>query len=90
MVEIFADEIEDEIGVDVILVFLVLVDGEDEATAFLILGVLPLGLDAFLEKLKRVDAPPFLFHQITAWRDKYLCCLQLLCNRKLSRLLSLQ
>jgi hypothetical protein len=55
VVEILAEQVEHEVGVDVVLVLLVLVDGEDEAAAVLVLGVFPLGLDALLEILDGVD-----------------------------------
>ena len=51
VVEILPQKIEHQIGVDLILVLLCPVDGKDESAAFLVLGVLPFGLNSFLEIL---------------------------------------
>ena len=61
VVEILPQKIEHQIGVDLILVLLCPVDGKDESAAFLVLGVLPFGLNSFLEILDWVDFPPFIF-----------------------------
>ena len=51
VVEVLAEQVEDEVGVQFVLVVLAAVDGEDEPTAFLVLGILPLRFDALLEVL---------------------------------------
>jgi hypothetical protein len=88
VVEVLAEEVEDEVGVDVVFVLLVLVDGEDEAAAVLVLGVLPLGLDALLEILDGVDPAVLVADEEAAWGEAYVFCLLLLLRRKFSRLLS--
>ena len=86
-IEILPQEVKDQIGVDLVLIRLLLTHGEDEAAALLIPRILPLGLDALLEVLDRVDPAPFVLHQVSACLVGYVCCLLLLCSKKRSRLL---
>ena len=58
LVESLAHEVEHQVPVQLVLVINGLIDGEDEPSSGFVLGVLPLGLDALLEKLHRVDSPP--------------------------------
>lgn len=60
VVEIFPNEIKDQIRVDLVLVLLRLVDGEDEAASVLVLGVLPFGLDFLLKILDGVNLTVFV------------------------------
>lgn len=64
--EVLAEEVEDEVGVELVLVVLRAVDGEDEAAALLVLRVFPLGLDALLEVLDGVDATPLVLDEVAA------------------------
>lgn len=86
-IEVLSQQIKDKIGVDFILVGLLLAHGEDEASSILIAGILPLGLDALLEVLDRVDPAPFVLDEVAAWGRGYLFCLLLFWRRKWSRLL---
>lgn len=65
-IEVLSHQIEDEIGVDFILVGLVLAHGEDESSSILIAGILPLGLDALLEVLDGVDPAPSILDEVAA------------------------
>jgi hypothetical protein len=67
IIEIFTHKVEDQIGIDFILIFLVLVDWENKSASLLVPGVFPLGLNAFLEILEGVHSSPFVLHQISAW-----------------------
>ena len=86
-IEILSQEVEDQVCVDLVLVGLLLADREDEPAALLVARVFPLGLDALLEVLNRVDPAPFVLDQVTEWAGRYVCCLLLLCSRNRSRLL---
>lgn len=86
-IEILPQKVEDQVGVDLVLVGLLLADREDETAALLVAGVLPLGLDSLLEVLDRVDPAPFVLNQVAEWAGRYVCCLLLLCSRNRSRLL---
>ena len=86
-IEILPQKVEDQVGVDLVLVGLLLTDREDETTALLVAGVFPLGLDSLLEVLDRVDPAPFVLNQVAEWAGSYVCCLLLFCSRNRSRLL---
>jgi len=62
MIEILSQEIENKVGIDLVFVLLGAIDRKHETTSFLVLGVLPLRLNALLEILHRVYFPPFLFN----------------------------
>lgn len=62
--EVLAQQEEDQLLVELVLVLLRLGDGEDEPPASRVAGVLPLGLDALLEVLDGVDLPPLLLYEV--------------------------
>ena len=66
MVKVLAEKEEDEIGVDFVFVGLMALYGEDESASRLIFGVLPLGLNALFEVLKRVDSTWALVDEVAA------------------------
>lgn len=63
-IEIFTKQVEHKIRINLILVFLVLINREDKSSSLLISGVLPLRLDTLLEVLNRVDPPPCIFNLV--------------------------
>jgi hypothetical protein len=65
-IEIFTKQVEHKIRINLILVFLVLINREDKSSSLLISGVLPLRLDTLLEVLNRVDPPPCIFDLVAA------------------------
>lgn len=60
MVEVFSNQEEHQVSIYLILVLLSLVDGKDEPTSVLVMGILPLWLNACLEVLERVDTSEFV------------------------------
>lgn len=90
MIKILAHKIKDKICINLILIFLALIHREHESPSFLVLRILPLGLNSFLEILNRVDFSPLLVDLVSEWRETYVICLLLFWSRKLSRLFSLQ
>lgn len=86
--EIFSQEIEHQIRVNFILVILGFVHRKDETPSVLVVGVLPLGLDARLEVLERVDASQSVIYHESEWWKGYARCLLLPWSKKLSRVLS--
>lgn len=65
-IEIFTKQVEHKIRINLVLVFLVLINREDKSSSLLISGVLPLRLDTLLEVLNRVDPPPCIFDLVAA------------------------
>lgn len=59
-IKIFTKQVKDKIGINLILVFLILINREDKPSSLLISGVLPLGLDTLLEVLNRVHSSPLI------------------------------
>lgn len=60
-IEIFTKQVEHKIRINLVLVFLILINREDKSSSLLISGVLPLRLDTLLEVLNRVHPPPCIF-----------------------------
>lgn len=81
-IEILAEEVEDEISVDFVLVGLLLTNGEDETSSLLITGILPFGFDALLKVLDGVDPAPLFLDEVAACGGEYVFCLLLLCSKK--------
>lgn len=50
-IEIFTKQVEHKIRVNLVLVFLILINREDKSSSLLVSGVLPLRLDTLLEVL---------------------------------------
>lgn len=69
VIEILADQKENQRAVQLFLVLVCLVNREYEPPSVLIHGILPFGLDALLEKLDGVDPPPFLADLVTTISD---------------------
>jgi len=65
VIKILTQEIEDKIGIDLVLIFLALVDREDESASPFVLRILPLGLNSLLEVLDRVDSSPLLIDLVS-------------------------
>lgn len=65
-IEIFTKQVERKIRVNLVLVFLILINREDKSSSLLIPGVFPLGLDALLEVLNRVHPPPCILDLVAA------------------------
>ncbi len=65
VIKILTQEIEDKIGIDLVLIFLALVDREDESASSFVLRILPLGLNSLLEVLDRVDSSPLLINLVS-------------------------
>lgn len=81
VIEVLSNQVEDEIWVDFVFVFLVFADGEDEATSILIFRVFPFGFDAFFEVLDWVDFAIFISDVEAEWRWVYVLCLLLFCRK---------
>lgn len=90
MIKILSDKIKDKIGINLVLVFLALIDSKYKSTSFLVLRILPLGFNPFLKILNRVYFSPLLIDLVSESTETYVNCLLLFCSRKLSRLFSLQ
>ena len=65
MIKILSDKIKDKIGINLVLVFLALIDSKHEPASFLVLRILPLGLNAFLKILNRVYFSPLLIDLVS-------------------------
>lgn len=90
MIKILSDKIKDKICINLVLVFLALIDSKYKSTSLLVLRILPPGLNPFLKILNRVYFSPLLIHLVSESTETYVNCLLLFCSRKLSRLFSLQ
>lgn len=60
VLEVLAQQEKDKVGVELVLVLLVPVDGKDKTSSLFVTGILPLGLNTLLEILNGVDPAPFV------------------------------
>ena len=65
-VKVLSHQVEHQIPVQFILALNILVDWKYEATSCFVLGVLPLGFNALLEELDRIDSPPSVLGHLEA------------------------
>ena len=86
MLEIAADKFEREVLVNLFLIGLRFWYLEDEPATFLILLILPCGLDALSEKLNRIDFfEGLVCGFVSAWGCWYVFCLNSSLRKKLER-----
>ena len=64
--------------VNLFFILMALCNREDEAAALSVFGVLPLGLNPFLETFDWIDFSPLFFDEVTKWREKVRILLNIL------------